>query len=143
MGDDNVTVDCRELFESNGLTKGFSITACVVAGIAVFINIWCWKALYDCTTTAVMAQIWWLYIEGLFMMLFSCFTGYIYSLFAMMVPLLLTCHFYDVYVLMSYCQQNINTARIPRMQAVVMEGQPNTGGTKVIYVAAPTQQPIE
>merc|ERR1712079_244522 len=103
----------------------------------------CWKALYDCNATAVMAQIWWLYIEGLFMMLFSCFTGYIYSLFAILVPLLLTCHFYDVYVLMSYSKQNINTARIPRMQAVVVEGQPDNAGNKVIYVAAPAQQPIQ
>ena len=139
------TVDCREWFESNGLTKGFSITAAVVAGIAIIINVWCWRALYSVDGKALMAQIWWLYIEGLFMMLFSVFTGYVYSLFAILVPLLLSCHFYDVYVLMMYCQQRVNTKRIPRMQAVVVEGQPSpsTGAPKVVYVAAPDRPPIQ
>ena len=138
-------VDCRDMFETNGLTKEFSVTAAVVAGIAVMINIWCWWAIYHCDAKALMAQIWWLYIEALFMMFFSCFTGYVYSLFAILVPLLLSCHFYDVYVLLIYCQQRINTRRIPRMQAVVVEGQPSpsTGAPKVVYVSAPEGNPIQ
>merc|ERR1719242_1126471 len=138
-------VDCRELFESNGLTKGFAITSAVVAGIAVLINMWCCWALYVVDRTALMAQIWWLYLQAIFMMLFSCFTGYYYSLFAVLVPLLLSCHFYDVYVLMMYCHQRVNTKRIPRMHAVVVEGQSDVTGSgpKVIYVAAPERPPIE
>jgi len=145
-GGHSAEVDCREWFESNGLTKGFSITAAIVAGLGLLINVWCWRALYDCNATALMAQIWWLYIEGLFMMLFSVFTGYIYSLFAILVPWLLSCHFYDVYVLLLYSKQRVNTARIPRMQAVVVEGQPSpsTGAPpKVVYVAAPDRPTIQ
>lgn len=123
----------------------FSIASAVIAGIAVIINIWCWWAIYKCNATALMAQIWWLYIQSLFMLLYSCFTGYYYSLFALLVPLLLSCQFYDVYVLLIYCQQRINTRRIPRMHAVVVEGQqsPATGAAKVVYVAAPEGNAIQ
>ena len=102
-----------------------------------------------------MAQVWMLFIQALFMLLFSIFTGYYFGLFAMLIPLLLSCHFYDVYIVAIYCQQRINTYRIPKMQAVVVmdkdrndksqqteQPQPPPQQPKVIYVPAPYQQPI-
>ena len=153
-GDTTENVDCRKLFEDQGLTKAFSIIACIVAGIAIIINIWCWRGLYSCDKNAFMAQVWMLFIQALFMLLFSIFTGYYFGLFAVLIPLLLSCHFYDIYIVAIYCQQKINTYRIPKMQAVVVadkpqskpdkpsNNQPSTNQPQVIYVPAPYQQPI-
>ena len=160
-GDQQETIDCRELFEQQGLTKTFSIIACIVAGIAVIINIYCWRGLYTNNKNAFIAQVWMLFIQALFMLLFSIFTGYYFGLFALLIPLLLSCHFYDVYIVSIYCQQKINTYRIPKMQAVVVmdKPQPKPSQNKddneqkeqapiqqqqpqVIYVPAPYQQPI-
>ena len=92
-----------------------------------------------------------LFIQALFMLSFSIFTGYYFGLFAMLIPLLLSCHFYDIYIVAIYCQQKINTYRIPKMQAVVVADKPqpkpdkpsnNNNQPQVIYVPAPYQQPI-
>ena len=82
------------------------------------------------------------------MLLFSCFTGYYFGLFTMLIPMLLSCHFYDVYIVAVYCQQGVNTRRIPRMKAVVVmdadKGKQNQSQTQpqVVYVTAPAEQPI-
>jgi len=143
-----VKVDCRVWFENNGLTKAFSIIACIVAGFAIIVNVWCWRGLYTVDKNAFMTQVLMLLIQGFFMLLYSIFTGYYFGLFALLIPLLLSCHFYDVYIVCVYCQQGINTQRIPKMQAVIVHEteQPsgNGGGvqSKVIYVPAPQQQPV-
>ena len=75
--------------------------------------------------------------------------------------MLLSCHFYNVYIVAVWSCQEVNIARIPRMQAVVVGGtdvpQPKPQNMeqkeqstavvpqqqpKVIYVPAPYQQPI-
>eukprot|EP01083_Nonionella_stella_P202758 740432_1 len=154
---DYLQCDCRQLFETQGLTKAFAIIACIIAGLAVIVNIYCWRGLYTCNKAAFMCQVWMLFIQALFMLLFSIFTGYYFGIFAMLIPLLLSCHFYDIYIVAVYCKQQINTKRIPRMQAVVamdkVQPPPQQTGQvehkqqaqpqpQVIYVPAPPQQPI-
>merc|ERR1712129_218561 len=96
----------------------------------------CVWGIYKANETAIMLQVWMLFVTALFMILFSAFTGYYYGFFALMIPMLLSCHFYDVYIVCVYCHQGINTRRIPKMKAIVNE-QP-----QVVYVAADDNRPI-
>ena len=61
--DGSETTDCRELFEENGLTKAFSIIACIISALAVVVNVMCWWGLYQCNKGAIMAQCWMLFIQ--------------------------------------------------------------------------------
>eukprot|EP01084_Bolivina_argentea_P090891 163696_1 len=55
--------DCRVLFEDRGLTKGFAVTCCIVAGICLIVNAWCLQGLYECNKSAIMGQVWMLLIQ--------------------------------------------------------------------------------
>mmetsp|Transcript_18966 Transcript_18966/g.30190 ORF Transcript_18966/g.30190 Transcript_18966/m.30190 type:complete len:487 (-) Transcript_18966:287-1747(-) len=137
-GSEVTTADCRLLFEEYGLTRGFSIVACIVAGIAVIINVWCWVGLYKMDRNAFMSQVTWLLVQAFFMVLYSVFTGYYFGIFAILIPLLLSCHYYNVYIVCVYCEQRINTSRIPKMQAVIIADQ-----NEIIYVSAPKPDPVK